>query len=282
MRVPTHWVCDEYQATDRNGRVVTRRAYGWSDVSDDDARRVAQQRAKRAVDYEIVGHSLETNEYGYGIDPAREELIDTLEIEDQPEPLAVVTRNRYGVLVLNTDVLLFADIDTPKSTEGIFSRLFGKKKALSPQQLILQTLQTWHAERRQHTFRIYQTFAGFRLMFTEGPHQSHTPATIALLRSLNSDPLYVRLCERQRCFRARLTPKPWRCGMRQPGIRFPYASDAEEQKQRAWEDQYIRTTAGYATCRLIGTLGNAPIHPTLLPLVELHDRYTLNESKPLA
>jgi hypothetical protein len=33
-----------------------------------------------------------------------------------------------------------------------------------------------------------------------------------LMRFLRADPDYVRLCAVQECYRARLTPKPWRCG----------------------------------------------------------------------
>ncbi len=281
MRFPTHWVSDEYRATDRGGNLVTRTAYGWSDISDDDARRVARERAKRSVDYEINGQSLDQNEYGYGVDPAREEVIDTLQIEDQPEPLAVVTRNRYGVLVLNADRLLIADIDNPAPTGGLFSRLFGKPTT-TPEQAMADRIGKWHAAHNTHRLRLYQTAAGYRLIFVEAPHEPTDPKTIDLLQSLGSDPLYVRLCQRQKCFRARLTPKPWRCGSRQPGIRFPYASDEAEQRQRKWEDEYIRTAGRYATCRLIKTFGQSSIHPMLAPIVDLHDRHTLNGHHPLA
>lgn len=280
MRFPTHWVSDKHEAHDRAGNPVTRYAYGWSSISDDDARRVARERAKRAVDYAISGATQPRDEYGYGVDPAREELIDTLEVDNHPEPLAAVTRNRYGALVLNTDQLLFADVDKPKPTGGFFSRLFGKGP--DPLDVMRDQLRTWHASNPRHSLRLYQTAAGFRVMFVEAPHEPTAPQTIALLQSLGSDPLYVRLCQRQKCFRARLTPKPWRCGVRPPGAVFPYASEQIEQKQRAWEDQYIAACASYATCKLLDTFGSPSVHATLAPIVDLHDQYTLNEGRPLA
>jgi hypothetical protein len=280
LRFPTHWVSDKHEAHDRAGELVTRYAYGWSSISDDDARRVARERAKRAVDYAIAGTSQARDEYGYGVDPAREELIDSLEVEDHAEPLAAVTRNRYGALVLNTEQLLFADVDQPKPTGGFFARLFGKGP--DPVDTMREQIRTWHASRPRHSLRLYQTAAGFRIVFTESPHEPTAPQTVELLKSLGSDPLYVRLCQRQKCFRARLTPKPWRCGIDTPGILFPYASPQHEQRQRAWEDGYIAACTNYATCRLLDTFGNPSVHPTLAPIVDLHDQYTLNDSRPLA
>src|SRR5687767_15170084 len=99
MQFPTHWVLGTYQARDGKGKPVTRRAYGWSTVSDADAQRTAVERARRAVEFSISGKT-EREQYGYGVDPAREELLETIAIDDG-EPIAALTRNRYGAVVLN-------------------------------------------------------------------------------------------------------------------------------------------------------------------------------------
>ena len=60
--------------------------------------------------------------------------------------------------------------------------------------------------------RLYRTANGYRCLVT---HRTYDPASQEcreLLEALGSDPLYIRLCRGQHCFRARLTPKPWRCG----------------------------------------------------------------------
>jgi len=36
--------------------------------------------------------------------------------------------------------------------------------------------------------------------------------------TLGADPPYRRLCRTQKCFLARLTPKPWRCGVAKPPV----------------------------------------------------------------
>jgi len=278
MRFPTHWVQDTVQDHDRKGKLITRTAFGWSTESDDDARRVARDRARRAVDYAINGASRPRDEYGYGVDPAREELIDT--VEHDGVPIAAVTRNRYGALVLNTERVLFADIDQPRPAGGFLKRLFSK--ARSPVDVILESTRVWHAANPRHALRLYQTAAGFRVVFVEGTHHATDPKTIELLRSLNADPLYITLCKRQKCFRARLTPKPWRCEVPPPGATFPYASDKIEQAQRTWEDLYIQRTASFATCKLLTTFGQETRDPVVKATLDLHDAHTIHDGRPLA
>lgn len=276
MRFPTHWSIDSYEAHDRTGKLIRRDAFGWSTESDEDARRVARERAKRAVDYAITGQRA-GGDYGYGVDPAREELIDEIEFDGQP--VAAVTRNRYGALVLNTDDVLIADIDdAPKP--GLLQRLFGNRT--DPDQELIARLTAWQQDRREHTLRVYRTFAGYRVIFTDRTHTTSDSHSLQLLQALGADPLYVTLCRRQKCCRARLTPKPWRCNIPVPRARFPFASEQTEQSHRAWEDRYIAQTKSYATCRVLATIGPRASHPLVDQLVALHDAYTLNDGRPLA
>lgn len=276
MRFPTHWSFDSHEAHDRTGKLISRHAFGWSTESDDDARQVARERAKRAVDFAITGERA-GGEYGYGVDPAREELID--EIAFDGSPVAAVTRNRYGALVLNTDDVLIADIDdAPKP--GIMQRLFGKRT--DPDQELIARLTAWQADRGEHALRVYRTAAGYRAIFTDRAHTTSDPQSLRLLQALGADPLYVTLCRRQKCCRARLTPKPWRCGIDKPRARFPFTSAEVEQAHRAWEDRYIEQTKSYATCRLLATIGSALADPRVSQIVQIHDAYTLNDGRPLA
>ena len=50
------------------------------------------------------------------------------------EAAAVITRNSYGCLVLNTVRAMFVDIDLPepKPSGGLFKRLFGKSDPAPP------------------------------------------------------------------------------------------------------------------------------------------------------
>jgi len=61
-------------------------------------------------------------------------------------------------------------------------------------------------------FRVYRTFAGCRVACTSRPFAWAVDAWQAerLMRFLDADPKYAALCGKQKCYRARLTPKPWR------------------------------------------------------------------------
>lgn len=57
-------------------------------------------------------------------------------------------------------------------------------------------------------FNLYRTYAGYRVIVL---HDAMNVADERLLTYFNEfivDPLYRKLCYKQRCFRARLTPKP--------------------------------------------------------------------------
>ncbi|HEV8675259.1 MAG TPA: hypothetical protein VGX21_14515 [Methylomirabilota bacterium] len=105
----------------------------------------------------------------------------------------------------------------------------------------------------------------------------------AVLERFGADPLYVRLCRLQQSFRARLTPKPWRCGLAAPPATFPFDTPRAESRFRAWEASYASTAARYATCRYLATVGGDRMAPGLEDLVRYHDQETRATSDlPLA
>ena len=59
----------------------------------------------------------ELNRYGYGERPLREEITQPVSSSAGSE-IAVVTRNLYGALVLNTLNAMFIDIDFPEKSAG--------------------------------------------------------------------------------------------------------------------------------------------------------------------
>jgi hypothetical protein len=94
------------------------------------------------------------------------------------------------------------------------------------------------------------------------------------MTALGSDPLYLRLCRSQRSFRARLTPKPWRCGTRAAPARFPFETLAAEAAFRKWQEHYDGRRQRFATCALIGALGSAEVHPEVREIAAIHDEET--------
>jgi hypothetical protein len=182
--------------------------------------------AKRILNALRCGQKLDR--YAYGCVSLREEVMDKL-CDGDGKMIAVITRNLYGSLVRNAERVMFVDIDFPpvgtgEATRCFFARLLGRKrkspeaereaKARSDVEQFMAASPQWNA-------RLYRTFAGLRVIVAHDIFDPKSGTTLHLLRQLGCDPLYVRLCEAQECFRARLTPKPWRCGHRANIFRCP-------------------------------------------------------------
>lgn len=256
-------------------------AWGWSDVSAAEAQTTGQARLARVLERLRVGRvpSKWVDPYGYPDRPMREEVIHQFAEGNNTD---VVTRNSYGCLVLNTARALFADVDENfQPAEKSFLSLFRKRPPLDD--VILEKARTWVETHKDWGWRIYRTKAGFRLLATHRPILPDEPVTEEVFRVFNADILYRKLCVNQRCYRARLTPKSWRCGVDRLARRWPWVEPADEAAFREWEKAYREASADYATCHLLGRVGNAAIHPDLAALVEFHDKATgVASGRPLA
>ena len=282
MRIPPYWTRGEYTGVNAKGKEMKFTAWGWSFESISDARKDAVERANRIFNHFALGVA-PLQRYPYFEHPIREEIVETL--QDGKKDIAITTRNSYGALVLNAASVMFVDIDYPqtKSGGGLVGRLFGGKKqeADGPTQT-LQRVKDWAVSNRDKSFRIYGTQAGLRLIFTDKTYDPTENGTLMLMNSLGSDPLYVQLTLRQECFRARLTPKPWRCNFRVPPTEYPFEKPGEEQQFRQWQQQYTNQIQGYATCKLLEVVGSRSGNDEIQQIVDYHDRHALNPSAPLA
>ena len=98
---------------------------------------------------------------------------------------------------------------------------------------------------------MYETKAGYRVMITSGPFVAGSPDAESILTEFGCDPLYIRLCRMQECFRARLTPKPFRCGIKNPPVLFPFETPDAVDRFSRWETNYTSKTSSFATCRFL-------------------------------
>jgi hypothetical protein len=130
------------------------------------------------------------------------------------------------------------------------------------------------AEANSVAARVYRTAAGYRLIVTSVRAEAGSPASERLLEAFGADPLYVRLCRLQQSYRARLTPKPWRCGLGAPPVSFPFETPEDEARFRSWESAYASATARRATCRYVTAFGESTLTPDLDALVRFHDDET--------
>jgi hypothetical protein len=133
------------------------------------------------------------------------------------------------------------------------------------------------------TFRLYRTASGFRVIAIDREFDPSAREVQDLMRATGTDPAYARLCLAQRSFRARLTPKPWRCKSPVPPGQHPRLAVGLQEQFAAWLVDYERAAAHYATCRYLETVGNGSPQGEARKLVEFHDRATrCNEPLMLA
>jgi hypothetical protein len=201
------------------------------------------------------------------------------------EVVAVITRNSYGCQVLNTSRVMFVDVDLPepKPSGGFLKRLFGKPDPAPPanplQNAVVAKAENWMRQNGEWGWRIYRTRAGLRLLATHALFDPEAAASNGVFQALGADPLYTQLCKTQKCFRARLTPKPWRCGIHKKPERWPWLTPKLESRFQKWETDYQALSGEWATCRLISAPGNPSVHPDARIIINLHDEATRAGSK---
>jgi hypothetical protein len=224
--------------------------------------------------------------------PLREERLKEFECPGA-DGYAVITRNAYGCQVLNTERAMFVDIDLPEPAKpaggasGWLKRLFGGRPdgppPDPPETEALAKVERLARNDHHVGVRVYRTRAGLRLMMTHAPMDPKAQASLDLMASLEADPLYINLCRVQECFRARLTPKPWRCGYTACREPYPWRNDAAQRRFAKWEAGYLKASEKYATCILLKELGNRTVHRDLAPIVRIHDELTgVDSGLPLA
>jgi hypothetical protein len=263
------------------GLPIPASCWRWSEISLEDAQQQADSRLMELAQLLQAGTPLDR--YAYSDRLLREQIVQTI------RPNAVVlTRNLYGAVVLNTSNAMFIDIDfaaqNPTPSGSLLGRLFGRSTAApGPQELAVQRIRQWTSQRRDLGLRVYRTFAGLRCLVTTRTFDPKRSETIDLLRDVGSDPLYIRLCQAQARFRARLSPKPWRCGLRPPPVRYPWTRPQDELRFRQWQLTYEQSIQGYGVCTLLDRLGSTAVHSEIAPIIALHDQFACKQpAYPLA
>jgi hypothetical protein len=282
MHFPKFWTMATWSGTDVNGNDLSREAWGWSDLSPEDAQKTAMERARRFAETFVAGAP--SRHYGYPDRPLREPVLRNLS-SGSDGAQAVITRNSYGCDVLNTDRIVFIDVDLPDlprpAGSGLFGWLFGKSKATPPddpriavEAEKIRRLEDWQRGHPELGFRVYRTAAGLRYLLTSALASPDDPLIAAAMDATGADPDYRRLCRVQKSFRARLTPKPWRCGAPRPPHRFPFADARQTAAMERWLANYQNTAAGHATCLHLLTVGVASVAAAIAPVLAEHDRLT--------
>lgn len=174
-----------------------------------------------------------------------------------------------AALLLAFFASLLLGVPLPGLLRGAATALRGGRERVA-----LERVRRFVRAREGWRVRVYRTPAGLRLMATHRRFAPRDPDVRACFDALGVDPLYARMCFRQDCFRARVSPKPWRMGMQR--LRAPYSAawrpeHASLPARQAWIDEYEDRALGYAACRYLETVGDGEDDLADAEVCLLHD-----------
>lgn len=247
MLIPKFWAEGRLHIERADAKSGVVRRWGWSNESLAAAeahgvRRAEQAWAARSSGENVPARESRENYSDNGV-PIREEVLGS-------EGEALITRNAYGARCLNTENVLFVDLDdeevrTPwkvsitcfmlwcaaatwvtypvlrwwATAAAVLAWLMLGQSALHALWRRAHLLPREHSWLRLHRFiqahpewhlRVYETPAGLRALAMHRTFSPREPAVEEAFEALNADKLYRRLCRVQQCFRARVSAKPWR------------------------------------------------------------------------
>jgi len=313
MIVPRYWAEARVHERAKGRPVIVRR-FGWSDVSQDDAVEVANTRAQEALRRVLAGEPLPRRERklpyngAEGV-PIREEVVSqhhnvvvtrnaygarclntpnvlfvdidftsklqshaTLAITTVLVVIALAAGFALHSWLLAIGLAVVAVVmsgriaalvqGTPARTENAAEQ--------SARERITRFLQA-HPEAH---LRIYRTPAGLRVLAMHKTFDPRGSEVAEYFQALGTDPNYARMCKNQQCFRARVSPKPWRMGIAEhmrprPGT-WPVRPERIPDRVR-WVEKYEQAATGYAACRFIESLGSPAVNPDAHTVQALHD-----------
>lgn len=256
-----------------------RSAAASSAVSLADAQQQARTLARSRAEAAAAGHPPRTSDGGYPypervlVEPVLERLHVSAPLDPAgaPREIARLTRNSYDATVLNAYRVMFVDVDTvPDSSNTDAEKIISQANALSALVDLVHT-------QPDLQFRVYSTKAGLRYLCTSRLFDPVSVESQDILRRLKADPRYALLCRVQKCYRARLTPKYWRCLIKPERTGF--------FSRLLGSEQSLIDPARFSTCHYIETVGNAQsaIPPEIALILQKHDQLCeVGSAKPLA
>lgn len=325
MIVPCYWAEGRLQHKSPE-RQITLRRFGWSDVSEADAQAHADARVKEAMDAALQGRTVPRRDpkvpYN-GADgvPIREEIVarhgDAVITRNSYGARCLNTPNvlfadidfdpasgfRFTFVVMAVALLGAIALAISSSNKGLgvalalaaivtsytIARILKRSalKARGGMEAVTRSrIDRFASAHPDWSMRVYRTPNGFRVLVTHAPFQADDAAVESCFQQLNVDPVYARMCRHQKCFRARVSAKPWRIGISQhmkprPGT-WPIAPEHQAARQ-SWINAYEHRAASFAACSFVASLGIAAVHPEIEAVLRLHDELcAVHSLQPIA
>lgn len=313
MLIPDYWA-EASVKHKVGGKQITVRRFGWSEDSQEDAQRNADARAEDAFARVVAGEKLARREpkmaYNGAVGvPIREEVLSRhddvvitrnlygarclntpnvlfadIDFVIEPMPSSL----KWGILLL-----IIVSFSIGKSLAGwwlglaavfaawyvgykIAAWLWAQKlkAGASPEEQAMNRVDAFMEKHPDWHLRIYRTPAGLRLLAMHKTFGPEDPEVATIFREIEADRIYVQMCTNQHCFRARVSPKPWRIGIEshlkpRPGV-WPINPDRMPDRIR-WVEEYERKADAYASCRFMTAKGNGAVDPAVEKVRALHD-----------
>lgn len=314
MIVPDFWAESGRQYKAGNKQITVRR-YGWSNESESDAQAKAEARAEDALRRILAGEKLIKREpklpYN-GADgvPIREEVLARhgeqvitrnaygahclnspnalfADVDFDQEASSKLAYLTFGLLFLASIVssaslrswptffgLSFLAMIIAAPLASLVARIAVAARG-GHEHIARARLLAFIAKNPSWNIRVYRTPAGLRLLVTHQPFDATSELVTSFFTAVSADPVYMTMCSNQRCFRARLTAKPWRIGISahmrpRPGV-WPVRPERLAIRN-AWISQYELAASQFAACRYIESLGSGVVDPAIQAVIDLHDR----------
>lgn len=255
MKIFKHWTAEK-RRVNIEGEEKEITTYGGSNISIEEAAIQAKEKMEKVI-RKINGESGIFDDYQVEI---REEILQTVDEK------TIITRNRYGAQVMNAENLMFLDIDKPKASLGGF---FKKSSPEQDKEKIFEMVRKLATSSKYEglAFRLYETYQGARVIVLGKSFDPLERATQDMMNEFNCDKLYATICKKQGCFRARLTPKPYRIKMKAYKVNYP--REGMDGAFGSWLQSYERESRNYSVCRFVEQIGASTFGTT--EAVRIHD-----------
>ncbi len=312
MIIPKYWAEAKIK-TQLEKRQITIKRFGWSDLNIKEAQIHAETRIAEALeklkshqDIRKFDHKIPYNS-NEGL-PIREEIIDQLDdVIITRNSYGALCLNTPDVLFADIDFndapsrqLYFAGLFAlfllcavsalffkswiVLGIGMLFSIMISRQTAeklleiqhrfiANPEQQGLALIRSFSQSHPTWHLRVYRTPKGFRVLVMHQIFDPRGEEAQQLFNALQADPNYVRMCKNQNCFRARISPKPWRIGLEALRSGVWPVKEQSMHARKVWVDEYQTRAEEYASCKFVEQLGSQLTHPKAKHVQSIHDPY---------
>lgn len=312
MIIPRYWAEAKIK-TRIAGRSYSLKRFGWSDQSVAAAQRHAEQRIAEAIEKINAGEHIRRIEHKVPYNgaeglPIREEIIAQHDdVMITRNGYGALCLNTPDVLFADIDfaessqltvhfaaffMLLLLSIAVSAYFMSwmilvigliisfLFTRVFAKSLSTlqrrfitTPEQGSLALIRNFSQQHPHWHLRVYRTPKGYRILAMHQTFDANGKEAQLMFEAIKADPHYVRMCKNQNCFRARISPKPWRIGMNRLRLGIWPVDPQDLAIREAWVREYEQHAKHYASCRFVEQFGSQIVNAKAKQVQLLHDQY---------